>query len=108
MGDFVCLEDQVHAFWLLFWVSLVSLILIIVGWVLKLPLKYLIMVAIGYLGVGLIALFASTNWSSILLHPVSGIGLMFLMPSIMIVGCLITIKIIYINRTKKDPNYILE
>lgn len=108
VGDFVCLQDNIYAFRLMFLASLVSMILIIVGWILKLPLKYLIMVAIGFIGIGLIVLFASSNWSSILLHPVSGIGLIFVMPSIMIIGCLITIKIIYLNRKKKDPDYVLE
>ena len=108
VGDFVCLQDNIYAFRLMFLASLVSMILIIVGWILKLPLKYLIMVAIGFIGIGLIVLLASSNWSSILLHPVSGIGLIFVMPSIMIIGCLITIKIIYLNRKKKDPNYVLE
>lgn len=106
-GDFICVYDNLVSYNIMFYTSLVLIIVTILGFVFKSPNQYLIMNILIFLGMGMICLFNSYNWSFWLLKDFTLFGGCFFILGLICNIQIFLLRIIFRWCRRRDPNYIL-
>ena len=106
-GSFVCAYGKVVSFKIMAVASVVFAILTFLGFVFKLPNQYLVLLVMGILGVGIIAMFNFADWSNWLLKDFTLFGGCFVTLCVMCMIQLIALRIIHTIGRKRDSNFKL-
>jgi len=106
-GDYICVYDNLISYNIMFYTSIILIILTILGFVFKSPNQYLIMNILMFLGMGTICLFNSYDWSFWLLKDFTLFGGCFFILGLICNIQFFLLRIIFKWCRRRDPDYIL-
>ncbi len=107
-GTLVCAYDKIISYNVMFYTSIVCVVLALLSFILRLPNQYIVLLGIGFVGMGMIALFNINTWCDWLVKDLTTFGACFLNLGFISVVQMIALRITHMVGKRKDPNFKMD
>lgn len=106
-GEFICVNDNIISYNVMFWVCIILAVLTFLGFIFKLPNQYIFMLVLIFVGIGCICLVNSFNWEQWLIKDFTSFGAMCFTLGIICYTQMVVLRIIYTIQKRKNHEYVL-